>query len=42
MSLQIRCFIMKLIFYHLAWYAYELQIATEEIMVDVMDVQFDD
>ena len=33
---------MKLVFYHLASYADELQIAAEEIMVDIMDVQVDD
>ena len=41
-SLQIRCFIIKLVFYHLASYADELQIAPEEIMVDIMGVQVDD
>ena len=42
MSFQIRCFIMKLAFYHLASYADELWIAAEEIVVDIMDVQIDD
>ena len=41
MSLQIRCFIMKLVFHHLASYADELRIAAEEIIVDIMDVQVD-
>ena len=42
MSLQIRCFRMKLVFYHLASYADELRIAAEEIMADIIDVQVDD
>ena len=42
MSLHIRCFIIKLVFYHLASYADELQIAAEEIMLDIMDVQVND
>ena len=42
MSLHIRCFIIKLVFYHLAPYADELQIAAEEIMLDIMDVQVND
>ena len=33
---------MKLAFYHLASYADELQIAAEEIIVDIMDVHIDD
>ena len=37
MSFQIKCFIVKLAFYHVASYAKELQIAAEEIIVDIMD-----
>ena len=40
-SFQIRCFIMKLIFYDLLSYAVKLGIAVEEIIVDIMDVQND-
>ena len=40
-SFQIRCFIMKLIFYDLPSYAVKLGIAVEEIIVDIMDVQND-
>ena len=42
MSLQIKCFIMKLAFYPLVSYANESGIAAEEIIVDIMDVQIDD
>ena len=42
MSLQIRCFIIRLVFYHLASYADGLWIAAEEIMMDIMGVQDDD
>ena len=37
MSFQIKCFIVKLAFYHVASYAKELQIAAEEIIVAIMD-----
>ena len=42
MSFQIKCFIMKLAFYHLASYADESQIAAEEIILDIIDLQTDD
>ena len=42
MSFQIKYFIMKLVFYHLASYADELCVAAEEMTVDIMDVQIDD
>ena len=41
-NFQIKCFIMKLTFYHLASYGDELWIAAEELTVDIMDVQIDD
>ena len=42
MSFQIKYFIMKLVFYHLASYTDELPAAAEEMTVDIMDVQIDD
>ena len=42
MFFWIKCFIMKLAFYHLASYPDELWIAAGEIIVDIMDVQTDD
>ena len=41
MSFQIKCFVMKLAFYHLASYAEKLRIAAEEVTVDITDVQID-